>query len=754
MADQTSSGRYQLEVPIDASGIEGFKNDQSVKVLAQGPKGPLASSVVKLDDKGHGVAKLAFAEAPGSIRVILGPQDATDKELTGLNTIIVDVPPRRWSGSALKLAPIIIPPYYWWWWYHWCRTFTICGKVVCPDGSSPVVGATVCAYDVDWWWWYSSSQQIACTTTDINGTFCLKFKWCCGWWPRWYWEARNWYADPLLMERILPVLRRNPDLERLVPRSGQPSIADFRELLGVEAAHLNGTGRIDPAVLARLREPLLRKLPPSEELKQSYIWPWYPWQPPWNDCNPDIIFKVTQHCNPTGDPNVIVDETIWDTRWNIPTTINNLTLVANDQACCVHPHNNNCPGTDCMVLTNVCNDGIANVGGNVGATHATPVGFHNPQGAGAFSDQPYAGAVPITGFADCLADYDYYEFEWMPQAAWPGGTWNPMPVNASGGFNRTYFDAAAFTASTPPYWVNVPFGTQPLASATGTQNVYETPQHYEAHNSPAAWAIPTRAWSSNYDELINWQTIPSFPDGTYYLQLKAWKFNTATNKLENSKVLDICGGQNPNYVVLTVDNRIGIPGPNDVHGQPCTVVHACTQEPDTMIAKITILNGSQYNGVDQQIDACGIYNVKWPDRVRIDFIAYDPDGYLAQYWLNTYYGVNQSRNLLASTVPFTLSAGVPFSGSAGVPAAAQQGPDYPAALAAMPTPATRPIWNGGLISIVLPATDQPGNPTAQGAFPISCCYQLRLDAWKRTIVNCSDVFQNISETSFTINVVP
>ncbi len=54
----------------------------------------------------------------------------------------------------------------------------------------------------------------------------------------------------------------------------------------------------------------------------------------------------------------------------------------------------------------------------------------------------------------------------------------------------------------------------------------------------------------------------------------------------------------------------------------------------------------------------------------------------------------------------------------------------------------------GLISIVLPATDQPGNPAALGAFPINCCYQLRLDAWERTIVNCSDVFQNTSKTSF------
>ena len=173
-----------------------------------------------------------------------------------------------------------------------------------------------------------------------------------------------------------------------------------------------------------------------------------------------------------------------------------------------------------------------------------------------------------------------------------------------------------------------------------------------------------------------------------------------------------------------------------------------------MIGKITILNGSQYGGVNKEVEACGIYNVKWPDKVRIDFIAYDLNGFLSYYELNTYFGVNQSRNLLGPAVPYALSAAtLPFPGSAGVLPAHQPGPDYAAALAAPMTPATRPVWQGGLISIVLPATDDPADPTVQGAFPTSCCYQLRLDAWKRTIVNCDDTFHNTSETSFTINVV-
>src|SRR5207302_9669033 len=119
------------------------------------------------------------------------------------------------------------------------RTFIICGSVVCPDGS-PVVGATVCAYDVDWWWWWSSTQQIACATTDIHGNFCVKFNWCCGWWDWWWWEnpTRVWKYDEHLGNVIAQVLQRDPGLHALQPKA-QPSLDDFRELLGPEGAHLS-----------------------------------------------------------------------------------------------------------------------------------------------------------------------------------------------------------------------------------------------------------------------------------------------------------------------------------------------------------------------------------------------------------------------------------------------------------------------------------------------------------------------------------
>jgi hypothetical protein len=144
---------FRLTVPLDASSIENFKPDQPVKVAVQDRTGALQSHLVELDSVGHGTATFSFAAHPGTVRVILGPHNASDQDLTRLQTIAVSVAARQWADrSELTLAPVQIAPYFWHWWFIWCREFTIRGVVVCANGQ-PVPGATVCAYDVDWWWW-------------------------------------------------------------------------------------------------------------------------------------------------------------------------------------------------------------------------------------------------------------------------------------------------------------------------------------------------------------------------------------------------------------------------------------------------------------------------------------------------------------------------------------------------------------------------------------------------------------------------
>jgi hypothetical protein len=732
-AGRPPAGRYQLDVPLDASKIEGFKPDQPVKVLVQGPKGPLASSIVKLDAKGAGSARFMLAERD-NVQIILGPQDASDLELTGLQTVTVNVPASQWAErTTLKLPAIVIPPFYWWGWLQWCRTFVIHGRVVCADGS-PVPGAQVCAFDVDWWWWWSSKQLIQCAVTDANGVFQMKFKWCCGWWPWWWWRSRFWQLEPILVERIMPLLQR-AQMHTLIRPRPDPSVADLGRLSGEAAAFsapATAGANFDPTVLSTLRDRLIKRLPAAPELEKLRLWPWWPWQP-WADCAPDVIFQVTQECAGVSHGNsVIVNETIWDTRWNVPTTLN-VTLQANENACCA-PSTQPCAGGNCLTPTMVCDGVIANINGNVGAP-VIPVppapsptaflGLQNPNAAAVYSDRPFAGAIAISGASDCMNGVDYYAFEY---ATSPGGPWNTMPPLANGAFTRTYL---RFLPSAP--WVDFQYPTFAASPPIDGHNVYETRQHYDATHPPHDWI-----WiGSSRDYLINWLTLNNFSDGVYYLRAKGWNLD-AGGHLINERVLPLCGSNPPedNHIVLRLDNRSSTAGPTDAHGNPCTSVHLCVDEPDTAIIAIRIVHPS---GPPTLVAGCGDAHVGPGDKLEVDFVAYDPDGHLAQFDLEVHYNVNLASSLLGLSGA-VLTAGPAWS---GVPPADVATSNY---LQAVTAGATRPTWHGGVFTLRVDATGP------NGAFPYTCCYLLRLWSYKRTIVDCdhNHAHGNASETSFTI----
>ena len=587
MAQKQDTGPFTLEVPIDASGIRDFKPEQPVKIAVISRDRPVASALVKLDPKGQGAARFALKEVPRGARVVVGPQDATDEELTGLQTISVNVALRQWGGrSALTVAPIRIHPYYWYWWLRWCRSFTVRGIVVCPDGT-PVPGAKVCAYDVDWFWWWSSKQLIACDTTDATGAFEINFKWCCGWWPWWWWRLRQWALDPLLVDRIRPVLARDPRLARLVRPSPQPSLSAFADVLADSSGvpTVRAAAMLDPSALPGLREELLRRLP-APELEALRIWPWFPWQP-WWDCTPDVIFKVTQEC--AGKLAVLVDETVWDARPNIPTTLD-VTLVASDEACCLPPPND-CPAGECIAFTQVCSDVVATIGGNEGApaVPAALVGYQNPGAISVVGDRPYGGDVTVSGTADCVSGVDYYEIEWTTTPLNPA-SWAALPPAALGDVNRTYIEF------TPFGFHNAVFSAQ---TPIDGHHVYETLAHYEADpaNNPPDWAGGDRLWlGSSRDVLTVWRTLNNFGDGTYYLRVRGWDID-AGNHLVNPRILKICDSETDAYVVVRIDNRFEGAGPTDAHGNPCGTgtVHTCTDEPDTAVVAVKIehANGSE-----------------------------------------------------------------------------------------------------------------------------------------------------------------
>jgi hypothetical protein len=730
---------FKLEIPLDASKIENFKPQQAVKVLVQGSDGD-STELVKLDGKGYGRATFEFDKKPGALRVILGPESASDEELRALQTIRAEIPSQMWADkSALVYPPIAIAPYYWYWWLIWCREYVIRGRVLCADGS-PVPGATVCAFDVELWWWWCSAEQVGCAVTDVNGAFEIRFRWCCGWWPWWWWVRRTWHLEPSLANVILGALQAAPSIPRIPLPDPAPDLAIFQRLLSTEQPDLevgrnvsttqrarhtpplggSTTTRFDPAVLDSLQPRLKSQLPIIPELEELCLWPWCPWHP-WWDCDVDVIFRVMQRC---GDREiVVVDERCRDVRRDIPNPFS-VTLVANDRACCIPPHHD-CKDGNCVVLSQACSDLVDNIGGNTGAP-AVPAGYEDPGLVSIFGDRPYGGVVGIYGTAECMTLVDYYEFEWSNDN---GLTWNDMPLAAAGAFTRTYLDLGPFT------FTNVNFAPQPLDG----RNVFETLSHYEANNPPPNWGAQ-RLWVGfSRDQLMNWLTDNNFSDGTYHLRVKGWDF--VAGHLANPRTLRNCGDHGDNDIVLTIDNRFVGVGPKDVHGNPCGAgtVHTCTVEPDTGFASVKILHD---NGTETSVGACSNVPINDTDWLQIDFWAYDPDGHLSYYTLEATYDVNLATDLLG--------LGGTLSSTPGpVPAAAQVGPNYGdpnPALSALNQGAASPVWRGGSLRLMV---------KAKAAFPKTCCYQLELRAHKRTIVDCGYSLwghTNLSQYSFTVVV--
>ncbi|MFT4892202.1 MAG: hypothetical protein ACI9YT_003143, partial [Halobacteriales archaeon] len=315
----------RLHVPVDLSEVEALREEKPQGIVAVGklPDGTTVSAPFEFEDD-EGVAVLTFEEQPDSVGLYLGPERATPDELVRSQTITREVPGDQWDETPeVELDPIPIPPHYWHWWYRWCREFTITGRLVCPDGS-PVPGATVCAKDVDSWFFWRSTEELGCDTTDEHGAFEIEFRWCCGFWPEWWWETRTWRPEPALIDRVREDVVAGSDVS--LGRAGtQPSLDVFEGV--IDDPPLPGDGSLpdlDPDQLAAVRTQLQDRLPDVPDLRQRNVWPWAPWQP-WWDCQPDVIFEATQ----AGE--VVLDEGVDDARWDVSTS-ENVVLTASEEA--------------------------------------------------------------------------------------------------------------------------------------------------------------------------------------------------------------------------------------------------------------------------------------------------------------------------------------------------------------------------------------------------------------------------------------
>jgi hypothetical protein len=214
------------------------------------------------------------------------------------------------------------------------------------------------------------------------------------------------------------------------------------------------------------------------------------------------------------------------------------------------------------------------------------------------------------------------------------------------------------------------------------------------------------------------------------MQIQGWDVD-AGGELVNPRILKVCESDEDAFIVLTIDNRVVTAGPNDLHGNPCTAVHTCTNEPDTAIVAIEVHRGAS----TISLEGCASESLEDDDEMTIDFIAHDPDGHLAEFTLDVHFDVNLVTNLL----PLGVLSAAPGP-LLGVAPAAPARSNYAAAVAAG---AVRPSWEGGAFRLTLTGAG------LKAAFPYPCCYLMQLEAWKRNIVSCSTVFKNTSETSFT-----
>jgi hypothetical protein len=701
----TRQPSYQVDVSLDASAVDKREAGSAVKVAAVTATGKVVTSTtVKLDARGQARASLTLPVAAGATRVLVGGADVADADLPGLQTLYVDLP--RAPQGVVKLPAIRISNYYWQLWLRWCRNFVVRGRLVCANGS-PIPGAVVNAYDVDAFWWWTSFQTLGQATTDSNGEFEIHFRWCCGLWPWWWWRLRNWSLDPDLVSRLEKYLQARPELPVPPRPSPLPDLSVFNPWLK------NGTviptpvvrppvptvprlsQAIDPTQLTTLRTTLVQRLPVQRDPGLLNIWPWCVFEP-WNDCSPDLVFRVSQACN--GEQKLIINESRAQARWNIGTDTQ-VTLVASDSACCVgdipptQPH--------CATPLGVCGLLGEHIGGNTGAL-ASPVGYYDPGN----EDAPFAGVLRIEGDIGV----DYYSFQ-VAQVNGGPLVWNDVAPLSTGGFTRYYWDAPSTS------YVNVPFNFELLDGRW----VMESRAHYEATHFPGDWGtFHNHIWlTPDLTSLMHWLTDGNYADGTWALQLVG--YDRSGNTLTPRGAVPLCGTENhnpptPSQLLVTLDNRQ--PGTADV-------------EPKADVVNIFI-NGAVAG-------PCSMVDAKAGGTLDVDLVAYDIDGHLDSFTLMATWGKDMPPIDLLALSGATLT---PMA-QGSVPAADFVGNTYAKAKV---EGAPAPIWKGGGMRLHI--------PDLHGAFPQTCCYQIELRVYNRTIVNCdgSLPFRAFSYYSLTVQV--
>lgn len=740
----------QITGEIDLSNIpqKQFDPDFELRAAVVYDGSIIGSTVVKPDKAGGTIQfKVEFepiflpgARLPCPPRLVIGP-NIEDAELLSVEVVsnelnLVSREPAKSDTrsvasekTALKIAninigKIVLPAEIYQRWRIICRTYTIHGRVVCRQWNydprtrrwtfcdAPVPGAKVEAYDVDCFLWWCWRDLIKSAVTDASGNFTITFRWCCLYLRPW--PLRNWTIDPDLYARIHEILAKANVPVPPVPPAPDPLF--LQQLVANTALNSKSSARTAalPGVIdmPASAEVLRNILPQSTELANLRVWPWFDW----DDCSPDIAFRVTQLC---GDQvRVIHSESNAQTRWDIPTTLN-VTLLANDQACCLPVcRDPECP--ECIKLTWVGCTPVDQIGTLSGPPDLRGYGY-----SGSSLDRPFYDSLRIRGGVGW--DVDYFKV----QVSWNGGGWSDMPVPVFEGFSRSYWNGVSFIPASGPAFTPV---------VKNGQTVMITRRHYEDLH-PAIPRFGGAVLWDDYDTLFYFDTYDyvlktaRVPDGLYQLRFVGYTADAADNLiLTSERRLPTCGETTDETVFIRLDNQSllqhiapGLPCVPPINC--CTAIHSCISEPDCYIRKVCVNEGLPG---EHCISACEIITLSATDTLTIHFTASCPptseDGHLGGYWLRAEYGLSQS---------FYIGAGI---GTFQPDPTFEVGPDYANSLL---QGAPRPHWYGGDYKVTLKGSD----------FPECCAYLLHLRAWKRTTDGCTDpqwVHANEFEMAFTV----
>ncbi len=744
---QSISGQLVLTGEFKAS------EDTLVKIAVARDCRILASTVVRLK-AGQTKTKfmLRFAaggKRPKGVRLLAGP-DVDDEALRSTTVQQVRIPASAFEDGNFKNAVLEVSDRLYRNWLRNCRKIILRGRVVCRRRvwdrieqqyvvcDAPVQGARVTAFDVDRFWWWYRRDEVGSDYTDLNGNFEISFTWCCWWWRPWL--LRRWQVDPLVADRIrelaeqavipIPIPRPDPVpdftiFEKMVDQSA-PGTVSFVTAMPEQQPGQSG--------FVTVGEQLKKILPAAADLEKMRIWPWYPFF----DCSPDILFKVTQDCG-EGET-VIYSEDTGNIRWNVGDGLEDIVLVANEDACCSPFCCDDPPDEDCLAVY------------GLGCTTAYPIekieqdisdplaGYGNPGS----DDRPFGGTIGIRGVFGDASEIDYYKPQRRRIAPHPTG-WQDMPADEMAAFIRRHYIGPPW-----PLFKTETVKPVPVAGETVLKTIHRFRME---HPEVVPFVDP-----SNADMLINWKTaddkaghgspMPGLQDGLYELRLVGYRYDEENDKLVDQQIMALCpaeeGQPDPALhagLVLRLDNRSW--------SRTSGTVHITTSEPDCDFPDIcaVVINEDPDLPLNRQrercIDACGIARVRAGDTITIHFNASDSDGHLEEYSLTAHWAESKVFNILATG---TLTGDPdPLVGPSYAHTFLGSQATYRAGLPPTDDERARPFWYGGNFKVSVTVSDS--------VFPTCCAYLLRLWVWKRTTNGCTSsryFHNNLCEFSFTV----